>query len=165
MAQFQFHSIERIFLKLENKMKFDVILFSSFKLVKQYRNCEVIWNISYIELQMWSQVSFDPRKYERNLCNCECRGLKNSGLQRGLKQWPRDTVELTKINLKYSLYLRSFYGRLKLFHIQCELKLFASRCYQTNSRNKLKLSLSQSSSHNLVLDTLPWYSFFCVFKF
>ena len=31
----------------------------------------------------FNQVSYDPRSYERNLCNCECRSLKNSGLQRG----------------------------------------------------------------------------------
>ena len=30
-----------------------------------------------------NQVSYDPRSYERNLCNCECRSLKNSTLQRG----------------------------------------------------------------------------------
>ena len=110
---------------------------------------------------MWNQVSYDPRSYERNLCNCACRSLKNSGLQRGLNPWPRDTVEFTK----YSLYLRSFYGRLKSFLIQCELKLFASRCYQTNSTNKLKLSLSQSPSHNLVLGALTRYSFFVFSNF
>ena len=26
-----------------------------------------IWNISYIELQIWNQVSYDLRSYERNL--------------------------------------------------------------------------------------------------
>ena len=32
--------------------------------------CEVIiWNISYIELRMWNQVSYEPRWYESNLCN------------------------------------------------------------------------------------------------
>ena len=30
------------------------------------------------------QVSYDLHSYERNLCNCVCRSLKNSGLQRGL---------------------------------------------------------------------------------
>ena len=29
-----------------------------------------IWNISYIELWMWNQVSCDPRSYYRNLWNC-----------------------------------------------------------------------------------------------
>ena len=29
-----------------------------------------IWNVSYIELRMWNQVSHDPRSYELNLCNC-----------------------------------------------------------------------------------------------
>ena len=28
--------------------------------------------------------SCDPRSYERKLCNCVCRSLKNSRLQRGL---------------------------------------------------------------------------------
>ena len=28
------------------------------------------------------QVSYDPRSYKHNLCNCVYRGLKNSGLQR-----------------------------------------------------------------------------------
>ena len=40
---------------------------------------------------MWNQISYDPRCYERNLSNCVCRSLKNSGLQRGLNPWPRDT--------------------------------------------------------------------------
>ena len=31
-------------------------------------SCEVIWIVSFIELQMWNQVSYDPRSYERNLC-------------------------------------------------------------------------------------------------
>ena len=33
--------------------------------------CEVIiWNISFIELWIWNQVSYDTWSYERNLCNC-----------------------------------------------------------------------------------------------
>ena len=35
-------------------------------------------------MQELMQVSYDPRSYERNLCNCVCRSLKNKGLQRGL---------------------------------------------------------------------------------
>ena len=35
-----------------------------------------IWNISYIELRMSNKVSYDPRGYERSLCNCVCRSLK-----------------------------------------------------------------------------------------
>ena len=38
-----------------------------------------------------NQVSYDPRSYESNLCNCVYRSLKNSGLQRGLNPWSRDT--------------------------------------------------------------------------
>jgi len=53
--------------------------------------CHVIWNISYIDLWMWNQVSYDPRNYESNLCNCVYRSLKKSGLQGGLNVWPRDT--------------------------------------------------------------------------
>ena len=30
-----------------------------------------IWNVSYIELQIWNQVSHDHRSFERNLSNCE----------------------------------------------------------------------------------------------
>jgi len=30
---------------------------------------------------MLNQVSYDPRSYERNLCNWEYRSLKNSGRQ------------------------------------------------------------------------------------
>ena len=29
-----------------------------------------IWNVSYIELRIWNQVSHDHRSYERNLSNC-----------------------------------------------------------------------------------------------
>ena len=35
-----------------------------------------IWNISHFQLQMWNQVSYDPRSYERNLSNCVYRSLK-----------------------------------------------------------------------------------------
>ena len=50
-----------------------------------------IWNSSYIELRIWNQVSYDPRSYERNLCNCVYRSLKNAGRQQGLNPGPRDT--------------------------------------------------------------------------
>ena len=33
----------------------------------------------------------DPRSYDRNFCNCIKKPEKNSGLQRGLDQLPRDT--------------------------------------------------------------------------
>ena len=29
-----------------------------------------IWKISYLELGMWNQISYDPRSYKCNLCNC-----------------------------------------------------------------------------------------------
>ena len=29
-----------------------------------------IWNVSYIELRIWNQVSYDLRSYERILNNC-----------------------------------------------------------------------------------------------
>ena len=49
--------------------------------------CEVIiWNISYIELQMWNQVSYYTCTYESNFCNSLYRGLKKSGLQWGLNR-------------------------------------------------------------------------------
>ena len=33
----------------------------------------------------------NDRRSERNLCNCVKKPEKNSGLQRGLNPWPRDT--------------------------------------------------------------------------
>ena len=33
----------------------------------------------------------DLRSYDRNFCNCVKKPEKNSGLQRGLNPWPRDT--------------------------------------------------------------------------
>ena len=33
----------------------------------------------------------DPRSYDRNFCNCVKKPEKNSGLQRGLNPWLRDT--------------------------------------------------------------------------
>ena len=54
--------------------------------------CEVIiWNISYIELRMWNQVSYYTCTYKSNLCNCLYRSLKKSGVQWGLNPWYRDT--------------------------------------------------------------------------
>ena len=64
--------------------------------------CEVIiWNISYIELRMWNQVSYDPCSYESiNLCNCLYRSLKKSELQWSLNPWFRGTdVTLQPIEL------------------------------------------------------------------
>jgi len=63
--------------------------------VIQISSCEMIYMkyFIYIKLRMWNQVSYDPRSYERNLCNCVYRSLKKSGLQRGLNPWPRDTGE------------------------------------------------------------------------
>ena len=37
------------------------------------------------------QMKNDPRSYDRNFCNCVKKPEKNSGLQRGLNPWPRDT--------------------------------------------------------------------------
>ena len=60
-----------------------------------------IWNISYIELQMWNQISYDPLSYEGNSCNWVYRSLKKLGLQRGLNPWRRYTsVRLTKWCMK-----------------------------------------------------------------
>ena len=33
----------------------------------------------------------DPRSYDRNFYSCVKKPEKNSGLQRGLNPWPRDT--------------------------------------------------------------------------
>ena len=53
--------------------------------------CEVIYeNVSYIELRILNQVSHDRRSFERNLGNCKQKP-ENSGLQRGLNPWPRET--------------------------------------------------------------------------
>ena len=38
-----------------------------------------------------SQKKNDPRSYARNVYNCVKKPEKNSGLQRGLNPWPRDT--------------------------------------------------------------------------
>ena len=45
-----------------------------------------IWDEREVKQHFYEiiQVSYDPRNYERNLCNCVYRGLKKSGLQRGL---------------------------------------------------------------------------------
>ena len=61
-----------------------------------------IWNISYIELQMWNQVSYYPRSYERNSCNWVYRSLKKLRLQGGLNLWPRDTGVRLKPNELWS---------------------------------------------------------------
>ena len=39
----------------------------------------------------WNQMKNDPRSYDRNFYNCVKKPEKNSGLQRGLNPWPRDT--------------------------------------------------------------------------
>ena len=50
-----------------------------------------IWNKSYINCGNEMKIRSD-RRSERNLCNCVKKPeKKNSGLQRGLNPWPRDT--------------------------------------------------------------------------
>ena len=44
----------------------------------------------YYELRKWDEKR-NGRRSERNLCNCIKKPEKNSGLQRGLNPWPRDT--------------------------------------------------------------------------
>ena len=55
--------------------------------------CEVIiWNISYIELWMCTQVSYETRSYESNLCNCVYRKpWKSQDFKGCLNVWSRDT--------------------------------------------------------------------------
>ena len=44
------------------------------------------------DIQQFSiQMKNDPRSYDHNFCNCVKKPEKNSGLQRGLNPWPRDT--------------------------------------------------------------------------
>ena len=38
-----------------------------------------------------NQTKNEPRSYDRNFYNCVKKPEKNSGLQRGLNPWPRDT--------------------------------------------------------------------------
>ena len=43
----------------------------------------MLWPLAISNID-YSQVSYDPRSYERNLCNCGYKPEKNSGLLRGL---------------------------------------------------------------------------------
>ena len=48
--------------------------------------CEVIiWHISYIELRMRGQVSYDPSSYERNLCSWVYRSLQKVRTETGFE--------------------------------------------------------------------------------
>ena len=49
-----------------------------------------IWNKLYMNAEMKWRWRND-RRSERNLCKCVKKPEKNSGLQRGLNPWPRDT--------------------------------------------------------------------------
>ena len=46
------------------------ISFSSIDWIIWNKLLSYIWNVSYIELRIWNQVSHDHRSYERNLSNC-----------------------------------------------------------------------------------------------
>ena len=41
-----------------------------FNVVVETNNFIYLWNISYVELRIWNQVSYDHRSYERNISNC-----------------------------------------------------------------------------------------------
>ena len=58
---------------------------------ERYVNEWCIWKKSYVNCEIWNQMKNDPRSYDRNLYNCVKKPEKNSGLQRGLNPWPRDT--------------------------------------------------------------------------
>ena len=52
--------------------------------------CEVIiWNISYVELRMWNQESYEPRRDNSNLCSCIYRRLKKVRTSTGFE--PRNS--------------------------------------------------------------------------
>ena len=74
------------------------------------------WNVSYIKLRMCNQVRYDPRSYERNLCNCVYRSLKKSGLQRGLNPWPRDTG--ATVILIFKVARTSFFAQRKITNVR-----------------------------------------------
>ena len=42
-----------------------------------------IWNVSYIELRIWNQVSYDHCSYERNLTRCSLEPRTNNIVQCG----------------------------------------------------------------------------------
>ena len=81
-------------------------------------NDEMIYEINH-------QVTYDPRSYECNLCNCIYRSLKKSGLQQGLD---RELV----ISVRHSNQLSyettdvgswSFMGPREPVRIECEVKI------------------------------------------
>ena len=63
--------------------------------IEQFYMQSDVWNVSYVELRIWNQVSYDHRSYERNFkqlrveaWKCQDfngveKGKKKSGLQRG----------------------------------------------------------------------------------
>ena len=95
-----------ILVRCSNQLSYDATDIGSWSFVapkEPVRNdcSRHIWNISYIELQMWNQISYDPLSYEGNSFNWVYRSLKKLGLQRGLNPWRRYTsVRLTKWCMK-----------------------------------------------------------------
>ena len=55
----------------------------------------------------------NDRRSERNLCNCVKKPEKNSGLQRGLNPWPRDTGA-TLYQLSYEAFFTQLHKLLSL---------------------------------------------------
>ena len=77
-----------------------------------------IWNVSYIELRMWNQVSYDPRSNERNLSNCVYRSLKKFITARIIAYLILNEYGFLMIKFK-KLYHKCFRN---LFRISCILQ-------------------------------------------
>ena len=65
--------------------------FTSASLVKPSSAEMLICWAVHIHTYIHNQMKNDPRSCDRNFYNCVKKPEKNSGLQRGLNPWPRDT--------------------------------------------------------------------------
>ena len=62
---------------------------------------EMIYEINHIWTAEMKWKWRNDRRSERSLCNCVKKPEKNSGLQRGLNPWPRDTGNIWTHNWRY----------------------------------------------------------------
>ena len=75
------------------------------------------------KLQIWNKMKNDPSSYDRNFYNCVKKPEKNSGLQRGLNPWPRDTGTM--------LYQLSYEATDIVIYFFMKLLLWLHCCWKT----------------------------------
>ena len=68
-----------------------------------------VWNVSYVELRIWNQVSYDHRSYERNFKQLRVEAWKSqdfNGVEKGKK---KSGLQRAGVETLVQLWLKSWH--------------------------------------------------------